>query len=256
MNLDDFSYEENGRRYIDPNVSLNEQNAFIQNLRDTQVQRNDQIAQQTHNLGTDVPSNLGGLNGSEAYFNSRYQTPQTNSLVGNLKAAAQAQALTTALNNELQKAQKRYNDAYYAAKDRERNANNTTTSGDGDTLTINTNTDDNGTIKQNDKGKGGRGRLDFVTDTPRMSYEKKVNIYTDMDGNVYVIRDLTDSERWSNPYTGTGLNKNPRHPDTNQPLVSGDMFNYQGKTFLYLNNDQTRGPVYYIVEANHGKWPE
>lgn len=116
MNLDDFSYEENGRRYIDPNVSLNEQNAFIQNLRDTQAQRNTQIAQQTHDLGTDVPSNLGGLTGSESYFNSRYQTPQTNSLVADLKATAQAQALNTALNNELEKAKKRYNDAYKASQ--------------------------------------------------------------------------------------------------------------------------------------------
>lgn len=116
MNLDDFSYEENGRRYIDPNVSLNEQNAFIQNLRDAQGERNAQIAQQTHNLGTDVPSNYGGLNGSESYFNSRYQTPQTNAVVANLKATAQAQALSEALNNELAKAKKRYSDAYRASQ--------------------------------------------------------------------------------------------------------------------------------------------
>ena len=130
MNLDDFSYEENGRRYIDPNVSLNEQNAFIQNLRDTQAERNTQIAQQTHNLGTDVPSNLGGLTGSEAYFNARYQTPQTNSLVADLKATAQAQALNTALNNELEKAKKRYNDAYKASKSGGNGGNSNPVNGD------------------------------------------------------------------------------------------------------------------------------
>lgn len=125
MNLDDFSYQEEDRRYIDPNVSLNEQNAFIQNLRDTQVQRNAQIAQQTHNLGTDVPSNLGGLTGSEAYFNARYQTPQTNSMIADLKTTAQAQALSEALNNELAKAKQRYTNAYRAAQ--KRSGNNTTT---------------------------------------------------------------------------------------------------------------------------------
>ena len=118
MNFDDFSYTENDRRYINPQVSLDEQNAFIQNLRDTQGVRNAQIAQQTHNLGTDVPSNLGGLTGSEAYFNARYQTPQTNNIVGELKAAAQAQALSDAMSNELAKAKKLYNDAYRAYKKR------------------------------------------------------------------------------------------------------------------------------------------
>lgn len=118
MNLNEFSYEENDRRYINPQVSLDEQNAFIQNLRDTQGVRNAQIAQQTHNLGTDVPSNLGGLTGSEAYFNARYQTPQTNSIVADLKSAAQANALSTVLNNELEQAKKRYSDAYRAANNR------------------------------------------------------------------------------------------------------------------------------------------
>ena len=115
MNLDDFSYEDNGRRYINPQVALDEENAFIQNLRDTQQQGNTQIAQQTQNLGTQVPSNLGGLGGSSSYFKARYQTPQTNYAVANLQAAAQAKALTDVLNNELNKAKKRYSDAYNAA---------------------------------------------------------------------------------------------------------------------------------------------
>lgn len=118
MNLNEFSYEENGRRYIKPEVSLNEQNAFIQNLRDTQGERNAQIQQQTHNLGTNVPSNIGGLTGGEAYFNARYQTPQTNSVVADLRSAAQAQALSTVMSNEIAKAKKRYQDAYRAAQNR------------------------------------------------------------------------------------------------------------------------------------------
>lgn len=118
MNLDDFSYEDNGQRYINPQVALDESNAFIQNLRDTQQTRNAEIAKDTYNLGTAVPSNLGGLGGSESYFNARYQTPQTNTLVADLKASAQAQALSDVLNNEVAKAKKRYSDAYKAYQKR------------------------------------------------------------------------------------------------------------------------------------------
>ena len=129
MNLDDFSYTENDRRYINPQVSLNEQNAFIDNLRNMQGQDTAQIRQDTYNLGTAVPSNLGGLAGGSGYFRSRYQTPQTNSMVADLRAAAQSQALSTLLNNEIGKAQKRYQDAYRAAKKR---ANNGTGGGTND----------------------------------------------------------------------------------------------------------------------------
>lgn len=122
MNLDDFSYIDNDRRYVNPQVSLNEQNAFIDNLRNTQGQNTAQIRQDTYNLGTAVPSNLGGLAGGSNYFKSRYQTPQTNSMVADLRAAAQSQALSTLLSNEIGKAQKRYNDAYRAAKKRANNA--------------------------------------------------------------------------------------------------------------------------------------
>lgn len=121
MNLDDFSYIDNDRRYVNPQVSLNEQNAFIDNLRNTQGQDTAQIRQDTYNLGTAVPSNLGGLAGGSGYFKSRYQTPQTNSMVADLRAAAQSQALSTLLNNEIGKAKKRYSDAYRAAKKRANN---------------------------------------------------------------------------------------------------------------------------------------
>lgn len=118
MNLDDYSTVEDNQRYINPQVSLDEQNAFIKNLREVQSADTAQIAQETHDLGTDVPSNLGGLTGSEGYFASRYQTPQTNALVADLRAAAQAQALNDAMSNELAKAKRRYSNAYKAAQKR------------------------------------------------------------------------------------------------------------------------------------------
>lgn len=118
MNLDDFSTVIEDRRYINPQVGLDESNAFIENLRNTQQANTQEIAQDTYNLGTAVPSNLGGLSGAGTYFTSRYQTPQTNEVIANLRSAAQAQALNEALNNKLAQAKERYNKAYKAASKR------------------------------------------------------------------------------------------------------------------------------------------
>lgn len=100
------------RAYINPQVSLDESNAFIDNLRATQGKQNQEIISDTQMLGTDVPSNLGGLTGTNSYFTSRYQTPQTNSAVANLRATAQAAALNQILANQQDMWKKRYNDAY------------------------------------------------------------------------------------------------------------------------------------------------
>lgn len=150
MNLDDFSYEENGRRYIKPEVSLGEQNAFIDNLRGLQQDKTAEISRDTYNLGTAIPSNLGGLTGGSGYFRARYQTPQTNSMVSDLRAAAQSQALTTLLNNEISKAKKRYNDAYRAAKKRENASGSNTSGGNGaylSGLTAEANNDKSGDLQ-------------------------------------------------------------------------------------------------------------
>ena len=137
MNLDQFSFEQDDRRYINPQTALDESNAFIDNLRNVQQQGTEEIAQDTYNLGTQVPSNLGGLVGSEGYFRSRYQAPQTNAIVSDLRAAAQAQALNEAMNNELAIAKQRYNNAYKAAQRRARSRGGgspvpTTTTPDGE----------------------------------------------------------------------------------------------------------------------------
>ena len=82
-------------------------------------------------LGTDVPSNLGGLTGAESYFTSRYQTPQTISTVANLRATAQAAALNQVLANEQEMWKKRYNDAYRAYQKSQYNRGNGGGSGGG-----------------------------------------------------------------------------------------------------------------------------
>lgn len=120
--LDENEFTEvDGRSYINPQVALDESNAFIDNLRSTQQSDNQKIQMDTYNLGTDISSNLGGLtspvtndNGGAglSYFTSRYQTPQTESAVANLRSAAQAQALNQVLANEQEMWKKRYNDAY------------------------------------------------------------------------------------------------------------------------------------------------
>lgn len=115
MNLENYAYEDDGRWYIRPEVALNEQNAFINNYRNIEAQNNAQIAQQTRALGTQVPSQLGGLVGGGGYFRSRYQTPQTNQIVADLRSQMQGQALQTVLQNELEKAKKKYKDAQNSA---------------------------------------------------------------------------------------------------------------------------------------------
>lgn len=104
--------EVEGRYYLNPQVGLDESTSFIENLRAAQGQQNQEIAQQTANLGTSVPSQLGGLTGPESYFTSRYQTPATNAAVANLRATAQAAALNQALENEQAIWKNRYQQAY------------------------------------------------------------------------------------------------------------------------------------------------
>lgn len=120
--LDENEFTEvDGRSYLNPQVALDESNAFIDNLRSTQQADNQKIQMDTYNLGTDISSNLGGLtspvgNGTGgaglSYFTSRYQVPQTAAAVANLRSVAQAQALNQALQNEQEIWKKKYNDAY------------------------------------------------------------------------------------------------------------------------------------------------
>lgn len=116
------------RLYLNPQIGVDESNQFIEKLRETQNNNVAQIKTQTQNLGTDVPSILGGLAGGTGYWTSRYQTPQTNAAVSDLRAAAQATALNQALANEEAMWKKRYQEAYrnYQSRawDKQNNAEN------------------------------------------------------------------------------------------------------------------------------------
>ena len=113
------------RAYVSPTVSRDEQMDFIQNYRNVLQNNVNRINAETHNLGTDVPSNLGGLTGGEATFESRYVTPQANAVVADLKTQAQQTALTQSLNNLKSQMNKRYKDAYRNARINEYNKSKT-----------------------------------------------------------------------------------------------------------------------------------
>ena len=133
--------ETEGRAYVNPQTALDESNAFIENLRNTQQANNRQIQTDIYNLGTAVPSNLGGLtspvgeggagDAGLSYFTSRYQVPQTETAVANLRATAQAAALNQALQNEQEMWKKRYNDAYRNYQKRAWNRSNPSGGGGG-----------------------------------------------------------------------------------------------------------------------------
>lgn len=118
------TYELKDRTYIEPTVSRDEQLNFVNNLRATQQADLSKINRDTHALGTNVTSNLGGLGGAEGVFNRRYVAPQTNSLVSELKSKAQATALNTALNNLQAQYQNEYNQAYRSYNKRNRTSGN------------------------------------------------------------------------------------------------------------------------------------
>lgn len=120
--------EVEGRVYNNPQATLDRTNTFIDNWRAAQSMLNQQNTDATRMLGTDVPTVEGGLTGADSYFTSRYQTPQTNSMVADLRATAQAKALNDVLANEQAMWKQRYQNAY---RDYQRRAYNRSYGGGG-----------------------------------------------------------------------------------------------------------------------------
>lgn len=110
MNENEYiSFED--RVYANPTTSRDEQLQFIDTLRETMGGNLQQINRGTYNLGSPLPSNLGGLSGAEQTFEARYQRPQVEATAAQLRNAAQASALNTALSNLQNTYKQRYNDA-------------------------------------------------------------------------------------------------------------------------------------------------
>ena len=207
LNDDEF-VEVGGRSYLNPQVALDESNKFIDNLRETQQTNNQQIQVDTQNLGTDVPSNLGGLTGSDSYFTSRYQVPQTNSAVADLRSAAQAAALNQVLQNEQDIWKKRYNDAYRAYQKR------SNAGGGGG-------------------GNGGNGNGNSSTwngQTTKTSTDDDFIYWIGQDGNVWVKKNGTTTNlgaanmingQWDGKPSGSNGSMNGNGTKINDPNPSG-----------------------------------
>lgn len=111
------------RTYIKPEISRDEQTKFVENLRGVVDSNSQEVKTDTYNLGTAVPSNIGGLTGGEGYFDARYKTTQTGGALANLRAAAQASALNQAMANAQAAWEKRYSEAQRAYDKRVHDAN-------------------------------------------------------------------------------------------------------------------------------------
>lgn len=223
------------RYYLNPQVGLDESNKFIENLRSIQQQNNSQIAKDTAALGTEVSSNLGGLTGANSYFASRYQTPQTNATVANLRAAAQAKALNDVLANEQAIWKNRYQQAYRNYQKRMNDKMNTpqnpSTTGPSN-LGID--------INSGDSGEGGVNENTTTTGPGYVtSAQGGLNIYTDQSGGKWTLRNLQEGdETLLGGLTSIGGNLLRTFPD-GTPLTNGAVYNAGGgRVFMYVQNSQ------------------
>lgn len=231
--------EVENRYYLNPQVGLDESTSFIDNLRATQGQQNREISQQTRMLGTDVPSQLGGLIGGESYFTSRYQTPQTNVAVANLRATAQAAALNQALENEQAKWKKRYQDAYNAYQKRTWDKSNPSNSGEGG-LGLDVNLDDNANGDTNENSNTGPGLIN--------SSQGGLNIYIDQNGERWTLRNPeSGDDTLLGGLTGIGGNLLRTFPD-GTPLTNGAVYDAGGgRVFMYIQNSQYPNGTFFRV---------
>ena len=216
--LPENEYKEfEGRRYLNPQLAVDEGNKFIDRLRSMQQDQNQQIATQTQNLGTNISTNLGGLTGANSYFTSRYQTPQTNSALANLRATAQASALNQALQNEQEMWKKRYQDAY---RKYQKSAYDKANSGGG-----------GGT-----SSSGENGEVDFQS-TPETSFEIEGTVPGVAGG--YTVANIVPD--WDNPENSivTGITGVPYGED----YKTNYTYNYAPK-YKTVTGDLSLNPTY------------
>lgn len=228
------------RAYINPNLTVDETSSFIDNYRNTQNQNTQQINTQTQRLGTDVPTNIGGLTGAGSYFTSRYQKPQTASVIANLKATAQAKALNDVLANEQAMWKKRYQDAYNAYQKRSWNKQNPTTGGGGEgELEADTNEGDGSTkLSQYTGGEYEKGHMYGREDS------KLVQDYYDTSGQWWSVSPANFQDETFGPTSNPVLYK-----QENENVV-----NVNGRDYIYLDNQPNKPAQWYRVTRSAGPW--
>lgn len=127
-------FEVDSRKYVNPQTGLNESQQFIETLRDVQAQNTAEINQNTYNLGSQVPSNVGGLTGSEGLWQAQYQTPQVDAQIANLKAVANEAALNQMKSNlnaiEQNRLRQAWRDYYRRQRDKANSGGGTTSDDD------------------------------------------------------------------------------------------------------------------------------
>lgn len=210
------TYNFEDRQYLKPEVSRDEQLGFIDNLRSTQTNDLNKISRDTYNMGTPVTSNLGGLHGSEGVWGAQHVSPQTNALVADLKATAQASALNTALSNMQQQYKNAYDQVKRNYTKRHKNGNPTITTPGG-------NTD---------------GDVDFVAgdDTERS--------LTSSDLNNAILNINNDKAKSANAKEGTPIGYSSTKGATSvlSPASTSNA-NTRGRTFTYTAPSGTRGTI-------------
>lgn len=228
MNTDE-TYELEDRVYVNPTQSRDEQLQFVENLRDVQAQNNQQIAADTYALGTQVPTNLGGLTSgagnADSYWMSRYQTPQIQSAVANLQATAQADALSKIMAQDEAQYQNRANQAYRNYQKRQRAR--ARSGGSGGTTPLG-NTPDNQkdpdvtTTKTDDKTSLSVGNDKLSITTGPGGVAGTVTVSPSLDGDGYWIKNESTGESvW--------------HGGNNGSSKSNSVANTLGKGFLLAN---------------------
>lgn len=110
--MDNITINDEGLMEVSPTASRDAQLAFIDQYRQLQGENTAQIGTAAHALGSDLTAQYGGLHGPSEYIKSRYQTPQTESRIANLRTTAQLAALNQLMQNEQNKWANRYNQAY------------------------------------------------------------------------------------------------------------------------------------------------
>ena len=245
MNDDNIlTINEQGIAEVNPTASRDAQLAFIDTYRQTQGENNQQIADQTHALGSDLPAQLGGLHGPSEYTKSRYQVPQTESRVANLRTAAQLSALNQLLENDQARWKDKYNQAYRNYKKRQyKKANslynartggssgNGGSGGGGNELTFNTNTGAQDTFYVNDNPNTGEG-----------------NIVQTGDGT---YQNVSTGETYTNaPTSFMGLYNQGMSlgvwPD-GSPFTIGSTYTQGGKTYTYNKLANMPTPSVFVV---------
>lgn len=239
------------RTYVVPGLGVTATDQFVENYRGAQMANNQQIAEQTANLGTSVPSSLGGLGTGTDYWASRLQTPNTASVVANLRATAQAQALNEALANEQAMWKKRYNEAYRRYQKRSWDKANSTTSDtttDGDVVTGDVETSAGASTIEIDPLTGKPGYYSVVdpytgvvTDVPidGGANSQRELTYTDVSVNDMRNKQYQNEEgknTWGWVYKlPSGKEVGVKYPSQKIVLGSdGNYYKYEKGTYSYL----------------------